>query len=231
MISVYIYFFCSLVSFYMFLFFLHLHKKNDNDFIFYYSTIFLFTFFMCFFDSVPILSGMGLRVAAWGNVLSNISVFGIIVSCFRVQILVTDKFFKKHLLFFDMLTFIIAIIAVGFQIANLANPIVHTVGVIWNFNPVTSVLLSGSGFVYGMYWAWLFGRVAHLLKEIPLKKRMYMLCANGILDGIAALFGFSNNQINIIIGMTLVFIGILISMVVFTIPENVIQSSEPALSM
>ncbi len=219
MISVYIYFITSLVFFTLFIFFVHTYKQNRNRTIFYYSLVFLSAFLACFFNSIPLIIGLDFQIAAWSNVLANISFFGLIFSCFRVQLSVTDHFFKKNLKWFDLILFLDTAIAIGFQISTLQNPTLYPLGISWNLNNITIRMLSITGFLYGIYWSWLFGKVAHILLDPDLKRRMYIISFSGILDSTAATLLFSNNESLNMLGVCLFLIAAISRIIFFMIPK------------
>lgn len=177
--------------------------------------LFLFTFLACFFNSVPILINTTPEIQSWGNVFSIVSIFGILFWCFRVQLLVTDHFFKKHLLLFDVLLFLDALITIGLRIIFLKDPTIYSLSISWNVNIVSQTMFSITCFTYGLYWAWLFGRVARILRDKALKKKMYILCMNGLLQGTAAIFIFSNDTYQSLFGLSLIFIAALISILLY----------------
>lgn len=226
MLSIVLYFIGSTFFFFLFAYFIHSYKKNRNRYIFYYALTFLFIFLFLFSNSVPALATNNLSLIAWGNVLANIALFCVIYTCFRVQLVVTDRFFKNNLSVFDLFLFIDALIAISMQIANLKAPTISHYGIIWNLNSVTLAMISLTGFLYGMYWSFLFGRIAYILKEKLLKRRMYMLSANGILMGTASLFLFQNNLEFSLIGAILLLTAGFVSIIVFRITETQATMSE-----
>lgn len=175
---------------------------------------------MCFSNSVPLLATNNLVLAAYGNVVSNISLFFLIYYSFKVQLIATDKFLKNNIASLNILLFVVAIISIGFQINYLNIPEISLLDISWNLNGITMTLLTSTIFIFGTYWAWVFGGIAHILRDPFLKKRMYMISANGLGLGFSGLFLFQSNMSYTIIGILLLFITALANGIVFFTPEH-----------
>ena len=220
MASVYLYFLVSIIFFYLFIFFVHSYKKNKNRNVFYYALTFLFTFLICFFNSVPLLATNDLRIAAYGNVVSNIFLYCLVFTCFKVQMMATDKFFKNNVTSLNIILLIIAIISTGFQLTYLSEPKISLLSIVWNLNSITSTLLLLTTFIYGIYWGIVFGKIAHILRDPFLKRRMYMIAVNGVLFGLSGLFLFQNAMYLTAIGIFSLLLAAIASCIVFLIPEH-----------
>ncbi len=220
MISIYLYFLASIAFFYLFIFFVHLYKKDHNEDMFYHALTFLFIFLICFSNSVPLLATDNLWLAAYGNVLSNIFLYCLIFSCFKVQLISSDRFFKNNVNSLKIVLLFVAITSTTFQLTYFSYPSISTLGVIWNLNEVTSALLSLTTFVYGLYWGMVFGKIAYILRDQYLKRRMKMISANGIMLGLSGLFIFQDNIYLTIVGILLLLVAAISTGVVFLIPEN-----------
>ena len=225
MVSIYLYFLVSIAFFYLFIYFVHVYKKNKKEHFFNYAVVFLFIFLVCFFNSVPLLATNNLQIAAYGNVISNIFLYCLIFSCFRVQIVATDYFFKNNISLLNIGLFVISIISTAFQLIYLDPPKISFLGVAWSLNSITSMLLILTTFAYGIYWGIVFGKIAHILKETFLKRRMYMISINGILLGIAGLFLFQNDMNMTIIGIIMLLVSVISTCIIFLIPERSLKSA------
>ncbi len=220
MVSIYLYFIVSIAFFYLFIYFVHVYKKNRNQHIFNYAVIFLFIFLVCFFDSVPLLATGNLNFAAYGNVISNIFLYCLIFACFRVQLISTDRFFKNNVSLLNIILFLVALISTSFQLIYLDPPKISMLGLTWNLNSITSILIILTTLVYGTYWAIVFGKIAIILRDVFLKRRMYMISANGLLLGLASLFLFQDDMNMTIIGLVMLFVAVISSCIIFLIPEH-----------
>ncbi|MEI8337863.1 MAG: hypothetical protein WCF92_01800 [bacterium] len=105
-------------------------------------------------------------------------------------------------------------------------PVISLFSIIWDLNPITSILLTCTTFTYGIYWGYIFGKIAYILRDSFLKRRMYMISANGFLLGIAGLFLFQNNVNYTAAGIILLFGTALASSIIFLIPEHSKKTNE-----
>ncbi|MFA6463824.1 MAG: hypothetical protein WCV55_02360 [Candidatus Paceibacterota bacterium] len=172
------------------------------------------------------LATNNLQLAAYGNVISNLFLFFLIYTCFKVQLIATDKFLKNNVNSLNIILLVIAIISIGFQLIYLNIPTISVLGIIWNLNSITSILLTLTTFIYGIYWGVIFGEIASILRDPFLKRRMYMVSTNGILLGISGLFLFQNNVNYSILGISLLFLTGIASSIVFSIPEHSKKSTK-----
>ncbi len=214
-----LYFSASILFFGMFAFFFIAFHKTHNRFVFAYSLCFLAMFLFAFSSSVPELLTNDLRILAIANVFSNFFIFCLIFACFQVQLIVTNHFFKKNFVLFNILLGILTLITIYLQANHLSSPEVGAFAIIWHLYPPVMWILTGIGVIYGAFWCYLFGKAALLIEEKELKRRITSFSINGVLYGAAAFCLFTQESVTgQIIALSLFGIGGLLSASVFLLP-------------
>ena len=215
-----LYFIASFIFFVLFIFFLADYHKTHNKFIYYYALAFLSMFLFSFTASVPVIvASDNLQLLAYSRIGQIIFIFGLLFACLRVQLIVTNHFFKKYFLFFNIAVGAIALYVISIAVLNLKTPEVRAVEVIWNTYHLAGKTLGLLAICYGVFWAYLFYKVASLISDKLLSRKLMSFSINGLLYGVAAFLLFTNENLEAQLLAILLFgIGGTLSAFVFLPP-------------
>lgn len=220
MIIAQLYFLASCIFFALFIFFTIAYEKTCNKYVLYYALAFLAMFLFTFSLSVPVLtSPQNTTLLAYAHIASVIFIYCLIFLCFRIQLLVTNHFFKRHFVFFNITLVALALFTLYFMFTNLQTPSIGERFIIWHIDGYAGAILSSISLFYGLFWAYLFRKVAKMLQDKTLRMRMSVFSINGVLYGLAGFLLFGSDSVS---GQTLAILfftaSSILSSAVFIIP-------------
>lgn len=196
MIIVELYFLASWVFFALFIFFTIAYEKTCNKYVLYYALAFLAMFLFTFSLSVPVLTApQNTTLLSYAHIASVVFIYGLIFLCFRIQLLVTNHFFKRYFVFFNITLAILAVFTLYFMFKNMQAPSIGEKFIIWHIDGYAGAILSTISLSYGLFWAYLFRKVAKILENKTLQKRMSVFSINGVLYGLAGFLLFGSDSI------------------------------------
>jgi hypothetical protein len=196
MITAFLYFLSSFLFFALFIFFIIDYENNRNKYVFYYALAFLIVYLFTFTLSVPVLVAPdNLTLLSYSYIATLFLVYCLILLCLKIQLLVTNNFYKKYFWLFNFIVVALGVTSLYFAINNLEDPTVTNIGVMINIDMTASWMTGILSVLYGLFWAYLFRKVAIELQDKILRRKMMMFSVNGILYGIGS-FSLFTNQTN-----------------------------------
>jgi len=220
MITAILYFLASFPCFALFIFFIVDYEQNHNKYVLYYALAFFAVYLFTFTLSVPVLvMPDNLTLLSYSYIGTLFFTYVLILLCMRIQLIVTNHFYKKYYFAFNLLVATLGVVSIFFAVINIEEPIVSGLMVQMNLDRTASYITGILSLVYGIFWAHLFHKVTLELQDKTLARRMMTFSLNGLLYGTAgfALF-IDQNLFGEVVSMSLFFISFIVSVWVFVVP-------------
>ena len=179
-------------------------KKSPLSYFFYFFLVFSIFHFLL---SLPLIFSADLKIAGWGYDVAIASVFLL----FFVGSKMAAYFYGLSMEKSGYTSFIILISGFATLIAQIAHSSLPVIGhdgfIYWNGNPIASMIITISAYVYSFSLAYIM--VGNFLKVSKTKARLklFLISAGWISIGISSVYFIANTQALIISAFVFNFLG------------------------